>query len=158
VSAEPWTVTEEIPTEEIGDPLNIKGLRQLDVVPGRTPDGITAGQLRRWSYVSLEGHLALPASVTKSFDVAVRLGKIMRSDGSFDRLNTWKDAAAVEVRPVHRDRAMKLLGMKESRQWRRHREAWERVRMAHRCTDKPRGSLVLFLYPERKCPACGQDL
>jgi hypothetical protein len=157
VSADGWTVAEQIPSEEIGDPLNIEQLRRRAVTPGRTIEGITAGQMRRWSYVSLEGHLALPAGVTKSFDVAVRLGKIMRSDGSFDPLNNWKDAAAVEVRPVHRERVMRLLGM-DGRTWRRHRGAWEKARMAHRCEGKPRGSVVLFLYPERKCPACEQDL
>jgi hypothetical protein len=158
MSATEWTVTEEVDTEEIGAPENIETLRKLGVIPGRTPDGVTGGQLRRWSYVSLEGHLALPAAFTKSFDVAVRLGKVMRSDGSFDRLKSWDDALAVAVRPSHRDKAMRLLDMVDRRQWRRHVAAWEGARMAHRCADQPRGSVVLFLYPERKCPACGQDL
>jgi hypothetical protein len=107
--------------------------------------------------VSLDGVRAIPSGALKPFEVAVRLGKIMREDHTFDPIRNAGDVLCIEVRPVHRDKALELL-QREPRTWERAVTAWCRVRMAHRCLSKPRGVVVLFLRPEEVCPACESKL
>jgi hypothetical protein len=111
-------------------------------------------QRNRWSAVTLEGALALPEGTMKAWEVAVRLGRVMRTDGTFERLRNVDDALCVVVSRVQRDRTLALIS-RTRRTWERDVSAWVAVRMAHRC---PGHSVVLFLSPRKVCPACGYGL
>ena len=112
-------------------------------------------QRNRWSAVTLEGALALPEGTMKAWEVAVRLGKVMRSDGTFERLRNVDDALCVVVSRVHRDRILALIS-RTRRTWERDVSAWVGARMAHRCPG--RHSVVLFLSPQKVCPVCSYEL
>jgi len=137
---------------ELGFKRTARGWLPLDAIQ----DGLTKQQWKRWSYVSLKGTLAIPPGALRAFEVAVRLGKIMREDRTFDPIRNAGDVLCIEVRPVHRDKALELL-QREPRTWERHVSAWCSARMAHRCPNKSRGVVVLFLRPEEVCPACGSN-
>lgn len=123
----------------------------------REPPALTFKQFKRWSSLTLRGSLSLPPGTYQAFDVAMKLGKIMKADGTFDWIRTPGDVSCVEVRAVHRDRVLGLLD-RSKRTWRDDVVAWEAVRMAHRCPGLPRGTVRLFIEPESKCPACGAAL
>lgn len=126
-------------------------------VPANGSSSVTDKQWHRWSYVTLEGQLQLPPASLQLWEVAIRVGKIMRRDKSFDRIKSQEDVLCVEVRPQQRDLVLSLVDRQE-RWWRTCVTAWEAVRMAHRCPDAPRGAVRLFLAPEARCPVCSEDL
>jgi hypothetical protein len=135
-----------------------KGWVPLDVAEEHRETGLTAGQWRRFSFVTARGWAALPDSGLRAFAVAACLGKIMTKDGTFDRIRNLGDALCVVVRPGARDRVRRLLGANdaEGRMWRRHVAGWIKAGMAHRCPNQPRGTVTLFFEPQQVCPACAR--
>lgn len=97
----------------------------------------------------MRGIVALPAEVFRLWALAAALGKTLRNDGTFEALRGSNEALAVEVRPIHRDRALGLLG-KDPRTWRRAVRTMVSARMAHRCEGLPRGTIRVFFEPETR--------
>src|SRR3972149_4084203 len=104
---------------ELGFEPPPRGWRRVGVAEELEATGLTPGECRRWAMISVRGWAALPARRACTFAVAASLGKIMRKDGSFNRISNARDALCVVVRPEHRDRVLKVLGGRQARQWQR---------------------------------------
>lgn len=127
---------------------------------GQRARTLTIKQRGRWSPMTVEGILARDATTAQASDLAMALGKAMRKDGSFDSLHDGKDVAiCVEVRPVHRDKVKRLLGLSEW-SWGEYVRRWMEAGLADRCPDLPRGSVRLLAEPASVCPvpSCGRPL
>lgn len=105
----------------------------------------------RFPPMRVAAYLQLPEASARSFAVAGALGRIVRTDGTFEPLGTMRDAAGVVVGRAQRKRVMAALNIKAER-WRRLIIEWESRYVAHRCSGD---STCLFVRPFlEECPAC----
>ena len=111
--------------------------------------GLTKGQWRRFSSLTVRGLVVLPDSGWRAFLLATSLGKMMTKEGTFERLRRGELGLGVVVRPNVRDRVIDLLEADDPdrRMWRKHVSEWIEAGLAHRCKSQPRGSVTLFLSP-----------
>jgi hypothetical protein len=107
--------------------------------------------------VTIDGILARPPSTAQAHDLGLAIGKVMRSDRTFEPLRNSDDMLCVEIRPTHRDKVLGLLGLSPW-SWGEYVRRWEAVGLAHRCPELDRGAVRLFPRPEVVCPICGESL
>ena len=58
--------------------------------------------------MTVEGILARPLSAAQAHDLGLALGKVMRSNRTFEQVRSSADMLCVEIRPTHRDKVLGL--------------------------------------------------
>jgi hypothetical protein len=147
-------LTDDQVRELMGHEPTPRGWTPLEVAEEHRATGLTAGQWRRFAFITTRGWAALPDAGCKTFALAACLGKMLNRNGTYERIRHGDEASCVVVRPIVRDRVLTLQG-RGQRRWREEVVGWVGVGMAHRCADQPRGTVVLFFEPHDDCPACG---
>jgi hypothetical protein len=109
----------------------------------------------RYSPVSAEVMLKLPAGNTRAFMVASALGWFKDAEGSPDRIRSGREAAGSLVTPRRLPVILHALQLGQ-RQWQRYVTDWCGRYVAHRCTP---GSVFLFTHSlYLNCPACKAEI
>lgn len=92
----------------------------------------------------LSAILKFPSSSLKTFQVAWIHGTWIPPDGTARKLKERERAIASQVRPTHRDKTLRILGL-EKKTWDNNVTQWTKLRMAHQCS----GTIVtLFTEPQ----------
>jgi hypothetical protein len=94
-------------------------------------------------------------SSAKAFVIAGAVGRLIKENGSTDRLRNGREAAASVIVKNRLPAALEAIGINR-RQWNSYVTDWEDRYIAHRCAD---GAVCLFTRPLLPaCPACKAEI